>query len=383
MPRSYGTTNATAYAAAPAVGPAGDTYWNTTSNSLFVSDGTAWTGTWAVSGSTLTPVDATKEIYIPTTTPGHALRWGTATGKGRLIASPTVSASWWTQNQFMNAGGTAWLADDGTKPSWAVCMGNADALVVSRAPVGSPNSGAPVLTLDGNGLLTLDGDPTVALQRSATLRSYSNSSGFEPQWSIRKARLSGAPVVSGDYLGVFCVEPAYQTNTFRRTGLLVFQATENHSATAGGTQAAIWTTPPGTTGQTSTFTFDHAGSFLISGAVGQKSTGTTWANPSDIRLKRNITDYAAGLDAILALRPIRFEHNGLAGTTDGAPGISFVADEVESVMPEMVGTQRAKLQPDDAEDTDLKTLDVSPMLFAFVNAFKELADRVAALEARP
>jgi hypothetical protein len=40
--RSYGTTNAAPYASAPAVGPAGDTYWNTTSKVLYVSDGTAW-----------------------------------------------------------------------------------------------------------------------------------------------------------------------------------------------------------------------------------------------------------------------------------------------------------------------------------------------------
>lgn len=42
MSRTVGTSNATPYAAAPAVGPAGDTYFNTTSKQLFISDGTAW-----------------------------------------------------------------------------------------------------------------------------------------------------------------------------------------------------------------------------------------------------------------------------------------------------------------------------------------------------
>src|SRR6516162_6943783 len=42
MPRSYGTTNAAPYAAAPPVGAAGDTYFNTTSSTLFLSDGTKW-----------------------------------------------------------------------------------------------------------------------------------------------------------------------------------------------------------------------------------------------------------------------------------------------------------------------------------------------------
>jgi hypothetical protein len=42
MPRAYGITNAAPYASAPAVGAAGDTYFNTTDKSLYVSDGTAW-----------------------------------------------------------------------------------------------------------------------------------------------------------------------------------------------------------------------------------------------------------------------------------------------------------------------------------------------------
>jgi len=40
--RAYGITNAAPYANAPAVGASGDTYWNTTDQSLYVSNGTAW-----------------------------------------------------------------------------------------------------------------------------------------------------------------------------------------------------------------------------------------------------------------------------------------------------------------------------------------------------
>jgi hypothetical protein len=40
--RAYGITNAAPYASAPAVGAAGDTYWNTTTKISYVSDGTAW-----------------------------------------------------------------------------------------------------------------------------------------------------------------------------------------------------------------------------------------------------------------------------------------------------------------------------------------------------
>jgi hypothetical protein len=42
MPRSFGVTNSAPYASAPAVGAAGDMYWNSTEKILYVSNGTAW-----------------------------------------------------------------------------------------------------------------------------------------------------------------------------------------------------------------------------------------------------------------------------------------------------------------------------------------------------
>jgi hypothetical protein len=51
MPRAYGTTNAAPYAAAPAVGAAGDTYFNTTSKLTFISDGTQWIAMGGAGGS--------------------------------------------------------------------------------------------------------------------------------------------------------------------------------------------------------------------------------------------------------------------------------------------------------------------------------------------
>jgi hypothetical protein len=52
MPRAYGVTNAAPYASAPAVGAAGDTYYNTTSKTLYLSDGTSWN---VVSGGGASP----------------------------------------------------------------------------------------------------------------------------------------------------------------------------------------------------------------------------------------------------------------------------------------------------------------------------------------
>ena len=123
-----------------------------------------------------------------------------------------------------------------------------------------------------------------------------------------------------------------------------------------------------------------AGSIIMTGPVGQKSTGTTWANPSDRRIKDEITDYATGLDIVTQLQPRTFVYNGKGGSTAGMVGYGFIADEVAAVMPEMVGTTRAKLNSEDEELTDIQTVDQSNLILALVNAVKELAARVEELE---
>jgi len=59
MARDYGITNAAPYASAPAVGLAGDTYWNTGEKALYGSDGTTWNKVGLASIGTTAPTTAT------------------------------------------------------------------------------------------------------------------------------------------------------------------------------------------------------------------------------------------------------------------------------------------------------------------------------------
>lgn len=77
--RSYGITNAAPYASAPAVGAAGDTYYNTGSKILYLSDGTAWN---AVSGGgggqTVSQTLGSAALTNKTNNPsGSWVDWGT------------------------------------------------------------------------------------------------------------------------------------------------------------------------------------------------------------------------------------------------------------------------------------------------------------------
>lgn len=93
MPRTYGTTNVAPYATAPAVGPSGDTYYNTTNKALYISDGTQWNAIQAGGGGGGAP-------YAP------------VTGTAPPPASPTISPPT----------GLLWV-DTSTTPSWSPATG--------------------------------------------------------------------------------------------------------------------------------------------------------------------------------------------------------------------------------------------------------------------
>ncbi|MET0786932.1 MAG: hypothetical protein ABWY25_09515 [Paenisporosarcina sp.] len=62
MPRTFGTSNAALYSSAPAVGPSGDMYYDSTTKALYVSDGTAWdicVGPGNITGTQLAPLAVT------------------------------------------------------------------------------------------------------------------------------------------------------------------------------------------------------------------------------------------------------------------------------------------------------------------------------------
>jgi len=136
---------------------------------------------------------------------------------------------------------------------------------------------------------------------------------------------------------------------------------------------------------------------------------------SDARIKTVLGDYVNGLDAVAALQPVRYKFKGneteahpanpqkadehgvplplkrdagvapyetsphYGAATDDKEYIGLIAQEVEVSMPETVKLSKAFI--DGVEVTDLRTLDTGPILFALINAVKELKTRLEVLEA--
>jgi hypothetical protein len=94
---------------------------------------------------------------------------------------------------------------------------------------------------------------------------------------------------------------------------------------------------------------------------------------SDERLKQAIVPFNRGLDAILAINPIRYRWTPESGMESHGTYAGFSAQNVQSAIPEAVGQMPGP--------EGYRTLMDRPILAALVNAIKELNDKIEALEA--
>ena len=114
--------------------------------------------------------------------------------------------------------------------------------------------------------------------------------------------------------------------------------------------------------------------FQVTDGVCQNISGS-WSTLSDREAKENLAPYTAGLAACLKLNPQSFTY--VPGKTKFATGdktfYGLVAQDVETVLPEMVGRD---------DDTGAALLQPTHLVFVLLNAVKELEARLAQLENR-
>ena len=123
---------------------------------------------------------------------------------------------------------------------------------------------------------------------------------------------------------------------------------------------------------------------FISGGNGPTYSGNNSANfgtTSDRRIKKNIVDNNIGLDAINKIQVRNFEYRTPDEIEELSPDcailqegvqVGAIAQEMQKVLPECV-TQ---------ESTGAYTVQQDAMVWALVNAIKELSEKNDALEAR-
>lgn len=96
---------------------------------------------------------------------------------------------------------------------------------------------------------------------------------------------------------------------------------------------------------------------------------------SDTRFKDNQQPLLYGLAEIKQLNPISFTYNGLGNTIKGMESIGLIAQDVESIIPDIVSKK-----PETLQFGDHYFIDPLPLIYILINAVKELEARITALE---
>jgi hypothetical protein len=132
---------------------------------------------------------------------------------------------------------------------------------------------------------------------------------------------------------------------------------------------------------TSNFTTTNTTFTLQAGITPQAFGTTVWVNISDARIKTDVTPYGLGTAALKQLRPVNYIYTGEYGTPDGGPvQTGLIAQEVLTTpLSSMVGT-RVYTDPNTGVETTLYDVNTNQLVFALINAVKELDARVKALE---
>ena len=113
--------------------------------------------------------------------------------------------------------------------------------------------------------------------------------------------------------------------------------------------------------------------FALFNAGGTANVSGAWQTLSDASTKTNVQPYGTGLAAVVQLAPVTFQY---ISEGDGAPTrVGLIAQDVQAVVPEVVGSMEV--------DGETKlTLESGNLIYALINAVKELTARVEALAAR-
>jgi len=121
---------------------------------------------------------------------------------------------------------------------------------------------------------------------------------------------------------------------------------------------------------------DESGSanrFIIDTLGNCYNTFGSWVALSDRRFKKEIVDISIGLDVLRMLRPVRYKHDGPAGTLMGEDGVQrfgLIADEVKKILPDIVHTAEFD------QLGEVETIDPGPLLYIMLNAIRELSTKV-------
>ncbi|MEZ5195891.1 MAG: tail fiber domain-containing protein [Bacteroidales bacterium] len=104
-----------------------------------------------------------------------------------------------------------------------------------------------------------------------------------------------------------------------------------------------------------------------------KPGGGSWGTFSDEKLKNKINPYNSGLKEVLKINPVTYHYNGLSGYDTETEYVGVIAQELQTIAPEMVSIATK-------DDTEYLKVDNSAMTYMLINAVKEQQEQIEALK---
>jgi len=312
-------------------------------------------------------IDASGNFLVNgTTTPF------TSSGRGVININGTSQAL-----LGFTVGGTdkGYLYTDGTNitlsntPSGALIF---QTNATERARIDSSGNLSIGTTSSGNKLYVVGSAGTIARIQStgsAVALQFSNSSNLEGYIEYSSSNMN-------------FYTNATQRATIDSSGNLLIGKTATGDTTVGA-----YITPSGETHNTLSASTNASNTYIVysTGASAYRfyvdlggtihATSTSITAISDASLKENVKDLETGLNEVMALKPRRFDwKNG-----DGTNVAGFIAQELETVLPELVYESKYSID-ENGNDITKKSIKMGDILPTLVKAIQELSAEVNQLK---
>jgi len=215
---------------------------------------------------------------------------------------------------------------------------------------------------------TLTATANLVLRKATTADSnniYGNGNGGQSRWVLS---LGDGGAESGGNAGT-----DFNLHRFTDTGAYIGAALQINRATGDAT---------------------FSSNLTIGGATATKPGGGPWVAPSDRSLKSGAAPWHTGLAEVIQLEPIIYRYANAAWNMDDMDYVGVDAEDAAAIIPEM--GRIVSVPADDVvivdphappggvppghQTVEVAGVESGPLLFALVNAVKELAARIDKLE---
>ena len=314
-------------------------------------------------------------------------------GQGATLEGRTGSnIATFGSNVFVNSSALAAYINTAAAARYVLIDGSHQWQIAPSGTAGNAISFTQAMTLDASGNLLVGTTSASGLTSAGRIVGLFNGSSS----SIIGLQYGG----SGSYYLQADSTAAYLWNSASTPTVFATNNTERARITNGGdfligkTTAAVssggngwYFAPSGLVGTNSadslTDTYNYYNStagayrFYVTNGGTIFATNTTISAISDQRLKENIRDLDAGLDAVMALKPRKFDWKAGKGK-DKKDDRGFIAQEFEQVFPDLIDTWKDPA-PEGEEPYKSVRQDLVPVL---VKAIQEQQAIITALTAR-